>query len=222
MQGAKTAMNIKTALIVEDHDDSRDWLSEVLGTAFPGIAIDAVDSIAAAHAALAQQVPDLALIDLRLPDGSGVELIGHLSRLAPLTISVVASVFSDDQHVFPALRAGARGYVLKDQTADELVPLLRGIVNGQPPLSPAIANRLLQFFRPLPDAGEDDLTARETEVLSLIAKGLTVARVGQSLGITHHTAAGYVKDIYRKLSISTRAEAALEAARRGVIGRFSE
>ena len=103
--------------------------------------------------------------------------------------------------------------------SDSLAGMLRGIAAGQPPLSPSIARRLLRHFQPLPaaDADAPPLTPRETEVLRLTAKGLTLNEVATALGLSRHTVSGYLKDIYRKLSVGTRAEAALEAARRGLV-----
>src|SRR5690606_8526461 len=126
---------------------------------------------------------------------------------------VVATVFDDDAHLFPALRAGAQGYVLKDRDRATLADMLRGIVSGQPPLSSSIARRLLRHFQPMPAEPQDGvpLTPRETEVLQLTAKGLTLNEVAQALQLSRHTVSGYLKDIYRKLSVGTRAEAALEA-----------
>ncbi|MBM3651232.1 MAG: response regulator transcription factor [Alphaproteobacteria bacterium] len=210
---------MRTALIVEDLPDPRAWLQHAVGVAFPGIAVTTADCVAQARKALNQQVPDLALVDLGLPDGSGLEVIRRIAETAPETVVVVSSVFADDEHVFPALRAGARGYVLKDQSTEDLVPLLRGIVSGQPPLSPAITRRLLSFFGPA-EPNADTLTPREVEVLTLIAKGLANAKVAAVLGISPHTASGYVKEIYRKLSVSSRAEATLEAARRGIVSNL--
>lgn len=103
---------------------------------------------------------------------------------------------------------------------DTLGDILRGILADQPPLSPSIARRLLRHFQPAhdnPQLTPEILTPRETDVLRLIAKGYTVVQVAQALSLSHHTTAGYVKDIYRKLSISSRAEATLEATRRGLV-----
>ncbi len=132
----------------------------------------------------------------------------------------------------PALESGASGYLLKDQSRDELTDMLKRIVEGQPLLSPAIARRLLGFFgprqnnTPAPDPAVDAkaleivyLTAREQDVLGLIAKGYTTPKVGELLNISKNTAAGYVKSIYAKLNISSRAEAAMEASRRGIVSQ---
>mgnify|MGYP000961762864 CR=1 FL=1 len=206
------------ALVVDDLASSRDWLAQAAARAFPGIAIVTAATLAEAFASC-DPPPPLALVDLGLPDGSGVRLIEHLHPLG--TLCVVATVFDDDAHLFPALHAGAQGYVLKDRTPEDLADMLRRIADGQPPLSPSIARRLLRHFQPLPVAAEavdaPALTPRETEVLRLIAKGLSVAEAADLLALSRHTVAGYLKDIYRKLSVGSRAEATLEAMRRGLI-----
>lgn len=212
----------RRALVVDDLSACRSWLRTALVQSFPGIDIAEAGSLGEARTQL-QPVPDLALIDLGLPDGSGIELITHL-QAAGDTVCVVATVFDDDAHLFPALHAGAQGYVLKDLSHDDLTEMLRGIVDGRPPLSPSIARRLLRHFGPATPIANDDkaeaaaLTAREKDVLQLIGKGLTVAEAA-ALGLSRHTCAGYVKEIYRKLRVRSRAEAALAATRLGLVGR---
>jgi len=206
-------------LVLDDLPESRAWLVEALQYSFPGIQAAGVGSMQEARAWLAQGVaPDIALIDLGLPDGSGVELIEELNRNTPGCLCIVASIYDDDRHIFPALRAGAHGYILKDQSSDDIVPLLQGIAAGRPPLSPTIARKILSSFRPPQiENGDAPLTPRESEVLSIIAKGMTLAETAAMLGISRHTVDGYVKDIYRKLNVSSRAEAALSARRMGLV-----
>jgi DNA-binding NarL/FixJ family response regulator len=121
--------------------------------------------------------------------------------------------------VFPALRAGAHGYLLKEQSQELLANLLRGLVSGEPPLSPAIARKMLRFFSPpASETGTVALTPREQEVLRLISKGYKLAEVARMLEISRYTVGDYVKALYRKLNITTRAEATMEAARRGIVG----
>lgn len=204
------------ALVLDDLASSRDWLSQALQRAFPGIVIDTAASVAEALACV-DPPPPIALLDLGLPDGSGVRVIEALRERGD-TLCIVATVFDDDAHLFPALRAGAQGYVLKDQSPEVLADMLRGIAAGQPPLSPSIARRLLRHFQPLPTpADEPHLTPRETDVLRLTAKGMTLGEVSEALGLSRHTTSGYLKDVYRKLSVSSRAEATLEATRRGLV-----
>jgi DNA-binding NarL/FixJ family response regulator len=209
---------VKTCLLVEDLPETQRWLVLALRAAFPVLDITTAASLHEAREQLAQHpTPDLALIDLGLPDGSGIELIAELNRRSPATVCVVATIYDDDQHLFPALRAGAQGYLLKERRWQQLAELLQGIVEGRPPLSPSIARKLLSHFRPAPQAVSETLTQREAEVLSLIAKGVTQAEAARVLGISTHTVCGYVKEIYRKLNVSSRAEAALTAQKMGLV-----
>ncbi|MCC5887502.1 MAG: response regulator transcription factor [Gammaproteobacteria bacterium] len=213
-----------TGLVVDDLPEARSWLCDALRHAFPGIDIREAASLESARGELARLPPwhpEIALVDLGLPDGSGTDLITELRSQDASVVTVVTTIFDDDSHLFGALKVGADGYVLKDQSRGQLVDMLAGIHAGQPPLSPSIARKLLQVFQeprqhsPDPEA---QLTSREQEVLTLIAKGYTVGRVAELLGITRNTAAGYVKSIYRKLNVSSRAEATLAATRQGLIG----
>lgn len=209
---------IRHALVVEDQPATREWLRRVLENAFPGIVIAEAGTLARGREHMARQQVDLALIDLDLPDGSGINLIQEFNLSSPQTRTVVATIYDDDEHVFPALRAGATGYLLKEQPQDVLTPMLRRIVSGEPPLSPAIARRVLRFFAPTEAAAAPEhLSPREEEVLRLIAKGYKLAEVGEMLNVSRNTAAGYLKSVYRKLNISSRAEATLEATRRGLV-----
>lgn len=208
------------ALILDDLPACLDWLRRALQQAFPGISIRTASTLAEARERIAEPSPlDLALVDLGLPDGDGTTLITRLRQQRPAVIPVVTTVFDDDGHLFPALTAGAAGYLLKDEAIESLAERLLGIVEGQPPLSPSIARRLLRHFQPQPNPVSDtaSLTPRETEVLRLIAKGYSVPEAARLLELAKHTVAGYVKDIYRKLDVSNRAEATLEASRRGLI-----
>lgn len=212
----------ESGLVVEDLPEARAWLVDALVHAFPGIEVREAGDLASARRACREAVPAIALVDLGLPDGSGTDLIAELRAADRDVLTVVTTIFDDDRHLFGDLRAGAEGYVLKDQSRDDLVDMLAGIHAGRPPLSPSIARKLLSVFQDEREADqvppEATLTQREREVLMLIAKGYTVARVAEMLGITRNTAAGYVKVIYRKLNISSRAEATLEATRQGLIG----
>jgi len=219
MSDTSVMNTMRYGLVLEDLPDSRIWLVEVMRQAFPAIEICEAGTLAEARAAVAAQSSDVALIDLNLPDGFGVSLISELNQLSPDIFTVVATIYDDDQHVFPALRAGAHGYLLKEQSQELLAVLLRGIVSGEPPLSPSIARKMLRFFNPAPsEVSAIALTPRELDVLRLIAKGYKLADVARMLEISRHTVADYMKNLYRKLNISTRAEATLEAARRGIVG----
>lgn len=217
--------SLQHALLVDDLPDALERLAQAALLAFPRIDCRRAGSVAESLLALAQPGPrpDLALVDLDLGDGSGLTVIEALSRLHPDCLIVVVTIYDDDAHLFPALEAGAQGYLLKDQPLEQLVQQLRGIGEGQPPLSPAIARRLIRHFaRPeLAPAGPGtpvvSLSPRETEVLTLLAQGIRLGELAERLGISRHTAGDHVKNIYRKLNISSRAEAALQAARLGLV-----
>ncbi|MFO7593819.1 MAG: response regulator transcription factor [Pseudomonadota bacterium] len=201
-------------LILEDVTETRHWLSEILQAVFSQPRIAEAASLQQARDAIATERFELALIDIHLPDGSGMDLLKEVVHTSPTTYCIICTIFGDDQHLFEALRNGARGYLLKDQTSEQLANQLHGIKNGQPPLSPAIARRVLNYFVP---SESGNLTPRETEVLTLIAQGLRLKDVAARLGISIYTAGDHVKKIYSKLQIANRAEATLQAARRGLI-----
>jgi len=210
----------RRCLLVEDQPTTREWMRGVLQRAFPGIEIATTASLKATHAWLDRNGEGLwlAILDLGLPDGSGIDIVRRLQADFPTVLPVVATIYDDETHLFDAIAAGARGYVLKDEEADFLVGYLQRIERGEPPLSPSIALRMLAHFR-APAARRDDeagLSPRETEVLTLLARGLTVAEAARRLGLQPQTVASYVKVIYQKLCISSRAEATREAIRRGL------
>ncbi|MDO9226845.1 MAG: response regulator transcription factor [Pseudomonadota bacterium] len=207
---------MKTCLLLEDVPEASDWLARAVAASFPGIEVATTASLAEARAWIGgHPAPDIALVDLGLPDGNGVDFIAELNQRAPQCVCVVASIFDDNQHIFPALRAGAQGYLLKDQGQEAITELLQGIIAGRPPLSPAVARKLLNHFHVIPEPATN-LTERETEVLRLIARGLTTAEVARLLNISVNTVPSYVKEIYRKLNVSSRAEAALTARNMGL------
>lgn len=212
---------MNTALVVEDHDHMREWLAKVASEAFPGTDVTTADTLGQARRHLSGQGFALALVDISLPDGSGVDLIGELCADTRVeTYPVVTTIYDDDQHLFSALEAGAKGYLLKDQPRKRLVEQLQGIVRGEPPISPSVARRILRYFnrRPAPERPDaPQLTDREREVLDLLSRGFNRNDIAQALEISPHTAAGHVKAIYRKLNVSGRAEATLEAVQLGII-----
>lgn len=213
------------ALVLDDNRETLAWISESLATALSDAVIDTASTCAEARKQLfaTSRRYDFALVDLDLPDGSGVEIIRELVQQRPETMPVVITVFEDATSLFEALAAGAMGYILKGVRTANLVEQFRRIEQGEPPISPRIAQRILAHFKTLPPpvrepvAADPNLTQREQEVLRYLGKGLTVADIAQILGISANTCATHTKSIYRKLNISTRAEAALAADRRGLI-----
>jgi DNA-binding NarL/FixJ family response regulator len=211
---------VNTILIVEDLPETRRWLAGIARQAFPGCEIDEAATMRAGIGAAAAKDYDLALIDLGLPDGSSLEALRNLKLVRPNTICVVTTVLGDDAHVVAALSAGAQGYLLKEQTAEILSRQLSELPRGIPALSPSIARRIMEHFRLTGPAADPDenLTPRERDVLALIGRGLRNIDVAESLGVAENTVASHIKSIYRKLGISSRAEAARYATRMGLNG----
>lgn len=208
-------------LLLEDLAEFRAWLSDLLARLFPQAQLIVCTRREEAVACLGQSQIDLAVVDLGLHDGCGVAILELLQRQQTGQQTVVVAIHDDDQYLFPALEAGAFGYILKGQTHEEIEEQLQRIRSGEPPLSPSIARRVISHFKratkpnaqPLPRV---KLTDREGDVLLRVAKGFTLPEIARQLGLSRYTIADYVKQIYRKLSISSRAEAALEAQRLGL------
>ena len=217
-------------LIVEDIPATRQWLTTLAQSAFPDAGIYQAGDLRTARAWFdargAELAQTAALVDLGLPDGSGIDLIREVRSSHPEVRLIVSTIYDDDAALMGAMAAGAHSYLLKDRSAEELVDLLRRAGRDEVALSPPKARRMLEHFRAhaafvtagtASSANEGAaLTARETEVLSVIGRGLTVGEAARALGISGQTVATHLKAVYRKLGISSRAEAALEAARRGL------
>ena len=215
---------MKTVYIVEDDEVTRRSLCDRM-LAHGGFSIGvAVGTCAEIRAALRQGRPDVLLVDLGLPDGSGVDVIAEAAtRHAGLAIMVI-TVFGDERRVVRAIKAGATGYLLKDDPTHEIGAALGLLLEGGSPISPAIARHLIRLFQPAPPdaargAGAGKLTAREQEVLGLAAKGFSYAEIAQMLELSANTIASYTKHIYEKLAVGSRSEAIYEASRLGLIDR---
>lgn len=178
-----------------------------------------------------QTLPDVLLVDLDLPGGSGIELIRHAAQTRPQCEVMVISVFGDEQHVVASIEAGATGYLLKDSLALDLPGQLRSLRAGGSPISPVIARRLLQRMTPAqPGSGalspeeiaatiaDEEVVAlseQESRVLHLAAKGFTFDEIANFMQVSPHTVMTYVKRVYRKLHVRSKVEAIYEARRLG-------
>lgn len=204
--------------MLEDHPNIQQWVIKLCRKVFPHAVINAAGTVAEAVKAIDSK-PDLLMADLNLPDGRGDTVIAKFKANNKATHCVVLTSFDDDNHLFSALKAGADGYLLKDQDDDELTEMLKGILIGKPPLSPLIAMKLMQQFKVDDPQDKADLlllTPRENETLTMIAKGFSVKESAKFMGISHHTVSGYIKEIYRKLHVNSRAEAAALATKMGL------
>lgn len=219
-----------TVLIVEDEPEFRLRFKQIVESE-PTLELVGV----AANKREAQELIDhttfdVMLIDLGLPDGNGTELIRQVSQKRPDVDIMVVTVFGDEQHVVSAIEAGATGYILKDSTAADVVSCIRLLRAGGSPVSPVVARSVLRAIRnrmgggaaaptrpggPMPE--NNPLSARETEILQLLAKGMSFNEIGEILGISPHTVTAHIKKIYRKLAVHSRGEAVYEATQMGLL-----
>lgn len=217
-----------SVLIVEDQVRFRDAFSHALAN-LPDINLLGIaPDLPQGRRLFDQTQPDVLLVDLDLPGGSGIELIRHAAQTRPQCDVMVISVFGDEQHVLASIEAGATGYLLKDSLALDLPSQLRTLRSGGSPISPVIARRLL--LRLAPNTGHQGgaltgsavegenavaLSEQESRVLHLAAKGFTFDEIAQFLQVSPHTVMTYVKRTYRKLQVRSKVEAIYEARRLG-------
>jgi DNA-binding NarL/FixJ family response regulator len=170
---------------------------------------------------VAEHDPDVAVLDIQMPGLSGIEATRRIKAGYPDVRVLVLTAYDDDPYIFALLQAGASGYVLKTADSAELVRAVRTVYQGESALDPAVAQKVVQHLasgRPLgAQTTVEALTERETEILRLVAEGLTNKAVGQALGISDRTVQGHLANIYGKLQVGSRTEAVTEALRQGWI-----
>ena len=211
-----------TVMIVDDHEMVRKGAKGYL-EAQPEIAVVAEAESGEEALRLAREhVPDVVLMDLVMPGMDGVETTRKVKDISPRTQIIILTSFHEDEHIFPALQAGAISYLLKDVKASELVEAIIRASKGEATLHPRVASRLIKQFR----HGEPDksnlfteLTAREVEILTLIARGFTNQKIADDLVISVGTVKGHVSNILSKLHLADRTQAAVYAWQEGIVRR---
>jgi DNA-binding NarL/FixJ family response regulator len=208
-------------LIVEDDEPTRERLASTIAQ-HPELEVAAaVGTCREGLIALRSEAPDVMLVDLALPDGSGVQLIRAARALSSDILSMVVTVFGDEKSVLGAIEAGARGYLLKDAASDSIATAVLQLVAGGSPITPAIAQHLILRFQSAspsePRAAQPTLSERELEVLGLVVKGFTFPEIASLLALSPHTIGTFVRRIYRKLEVSSRGEAVFEALQLGLV-----
>ena len=212
-------------LIVEDDPMFRSRFEEILSRAdgyrIVASAASVADGIAAARASRI----DLLVVDLGLPDGDGTAVIREISERQPECAVMVVTVFGDEEHVVNAIEAGASSYLLKDCNEQEFMAAIRDLLAGGSPMNPMVARLVLDRMRrmppqPTPASSLDkpiELSERETEILTLVAKGFSFADICSLLSITNNTVKTHINRIYRKLAVHSRGQAVYEATKLGLL-----
>jgi len=225
MQRVSNSSQIRVAL-VEDDVNFQNALIDAIGAA-PDMTLQSVAGTRALGLqALDQIQADVLLVDLGLPDGSGIDVIRAAHTKWPGCNIMVSTTFGDELHVMQSLEAGASGYLLKDSAPERMVFEIRSLYSGGSPISPLIARQILMRFRqddksaaaPLePASGKPALSAREQEVLEYITKGFTSDEIAVIMSVSRHTVLTYVRRIYAKLEVNSKAEAIYEARNQGLL-----
>ncbi|WP_329040735.1 response regulator transcription factor [Streptomyces sp. NBC_00178] len=217
MTPAPDASRTITLVLVDDHPVVRDGLRSVF-TSAPGFEVlgEAADGVTAVGLVRSAD-PDVVLMDLRMPGGGGVAAIAELTRLGVRSRVLVLTTYDTDSDTIPAIEAGATGYLLKDAPRDELFTAVRAAADGRTVLSPAVASRLVSRVR-TPAPGHDALSAREREVLGLVARGTSNRAIAAELFISEATVKTHLAHVFAKLGAKDRAAAVAVAYERGILG----
>jgi len=207
-------------LMADDHPLFRKGLRTLLDS-IPGMSVVGEATTGEAAVAMTLELePDVVLMDLQMPGGGGLAAIRQLMARKPDVRVLVVTLFEDDESVFTALKAGARGYVLKDADEADVLRAIEAVAQGEAIFSPAIAARLMDYFaatQTSPGAATlPDLTEREREILALIARGRSNAQIADALSISIKTVRNHASNIFNKLQVADRAQAALRAREAGL------
>jgi DNA-binding NarL/FixJ family response regulator len=206
-------------LIADDHTLFRSGLKALLNL-FPDIQVIGEAATGEEVIARAEALqPDVILMDIQMPGVNGIEATRRIIHTSPNIGIVIVTMFEEDDSVFSAMRAGARGYILKEANEEEVLRAIRAVARGEAIFSPAIASRLVNFFSKKALASDPvfpELTGREREILDLIARGETNAEIVQRLVLSPHTVRNHISNIFSKLQVADRAEAILRAKDAGL------
>lgn len=209
-------------LVVDDHAIVREGLCAML-EAKPGIRVvgDAADGDEAVQKSL-DLLPDVILMDIRMPSKDGISATYDIIKLQPEARILVLSSFSEEDQIMESLRAGARGYILKDAKPDELVQAIHKVYAGEAPLNPLVARRLISNLNTsLESRLAGRMTRRELEVLDLVVKGFSNEEIGKQLNISSRTVATHVSNMIRKVHVENRTQLAMLALKQGVSSLYS-
>jgi two-component system NarL family response regulator len=210
-------MKTKVA-IVEDHEKTREYLAALFGGS-DGIELLGVFGTGQeALQSLPELLPDVLIVDINLPDMSGIDIIRVMRERAPRMEILVLTIHENREHLFLALQAGATGYLVKGTPSTEIINAVSMLMAGGAPMSPVVARYVIEEFQDVKGARESSaLTKREREVLQGVAAGLSEKKLAETLSLSPHTVHTHIKKIYRKLQVNSRAEAVLKARNKGIV-----
>lgn len=201
--------------IVEDNAGICEELEEILAEAGDCVCVGVCRNLQTALKKVPALAPDVVIMDINLPDGSGIDGVAQIKRALPAVQILMFTVYEDNEQIFKALEAGASGYLLKRTAPEELVRAIREIKNGGVPMTGEVARKVIQSFqrKPLRSNATERLTPREEEILQLLTKGLVSKEIARDLSISVETVNSHLKHIYGKLHVRTRTEAVIKFLR---------
>jgi len=195
--------------IVEDNAGICEELQQILAEDPSCACVCICRNVQTALREVPKHAPDVIIMDIRLPDGSGIDATLRLKRLLPRTEILIFTVYEESEDIFKALEAGASGYLLKETAPEEILSSIHDIKQGGAPMSGDVARKVIQSFRRKP-VPVDPLTSREEEILQLLSQGYVTKEIAQSLAIGPETVKSHLKHIYGKLHVSTRTQAVIK------------
>jgi two-component system, NarL family, response regulator DevR len=205
---------VTRVFLLDDHEIVRRGIRELLEAEDDLVVVGEAGTAEEAYGRIPATSPDVAVLDVRLPDGDGVEVCREIRSKRPEIACIMLTSFSDDEAVYSAIMAGAAGYVLKQVRGSDLVDGIRRVAAGESLLDPSITTRVLERLRHQDDADElAVLSPQERRILELIAEGLTNRQIGERMFLAEKTVKNYVSNLFSKLGMSRRTEAAAYAAR---------
>jgi DNA-binding NarL/FixJ family response regulator len=212
-------MNSTRLLLADDHRMFRQGLREVIERKTDYVVVGEAGTGREALAQVAALEPDIVLLDIQMPEMDGVAVAKELARTHPAVKIIMLTMYRQDQHLLDAIKAGARAYLLKDADTEELIAVIGRVARGEAVLDPAMTLPVLDAFRRLSDQQEDGeaLTVREREILQLLAEGLDNRTIAMRLFLSEKTVGNRLSEIFGKLGVTNRTQAALVAVERGLI-----
>lgn len=197
---------IHTVSIIEDDLKYALLLKKIIESNADMACIDIYQNLKSSYTALAENVPDVVLVDVQLPDGMGSDYVDTLKKICPDTHFVMCTSFEDDDYIFTSLKKGASGYIIKSDTPDKIINAIRDVINGGAPMSSAIAKKVVKYFQNETRTLQA-LSPKENEILALLASGLFYKEIAAEMNVSIDTVKKHASSVYKKLQVSNRTEA---------------
>lgn len=206
--GRKNQKALITVSIIEDDKDYREGLETLINNSGYFKVLHCYSSAESALPHLIHHAPDIAIVDIKLPGKSGIDIITVIKQQQPQVLCMVCSFYDDNEHIFDALRSGASGYLLKDALPKDIIESLKELHLGGAPMSRYIARKVISVFQNKQSVARlAELSERENEVLQMVATGMTVKEISDRFALSKHTVTKHLKNIYSKLHVSNKVEA---------------